>query len=243
MKKTNTLLFTISLLISVTFLFSSCEKADKPTPTNQLMDGVWKVTEVRDANDSNVTAKVSPLLVPNIIQLNSTNGVNSTAGPLFMYIVYGNSKFMNVVSQLDQAFKYADSNFGLTEGEWGIKKEEVTDHFTIEMKMKFPTIQTLQTILNAMGVSLPAFVESVIYHKFMNVKVSISDENKEEMIWTFDNETVPEYNIKDENLHYALWTGISTNSFSRCTIKLTKQVRTIQDMVSESYAPAKIEFQ
>ena len=70
----------IALIIFVPFFFSSCEKEDKPTPTNQLMEGVWKVVEVRDINDSNVTAKVNALLVPNLIQLNSTNGVNSTSG-------------------------------------------------------------------------------------------------------------------------------------------------------------------
>ena len=237
MKKTNVLLFTMSIVISIAFLFSSCKKEKEPTPTNQLMEGVWKVVEVRDANDSNVTTKVSPLLVPNLIQFNSTNGVISTSGPLFMYIVYGDSKFMNIASQLDQAFKYSDSNFGLTEGEWGILKEKVTDNFTIEMKLKFPTVQTIEDILNMMGINPPAFFESVIYHKFMKVKVQIDDNNKDEMWWDFNNETIPEYNIKDQYLHYVLWTGVSTSSFSRCRVRLQKQVSTIQQMVTDAYNP------
>ncbi len=236
MKRTVTLKWLVVLII-VPFFLSGCDKEEKPTPTNQLMEGVWKVTEVRDANDSNITSRVSPLVVPNLIQLNSTNGVNSTAGPLFMYIVYGDSKFIQITSQLDQAFKYSDSNFGLTEGEWGIKKEEVTDHFSIEMKMKFPTVQTIEDILNMMGITPPAFVESVIYHKFTNVKVSINDVDKDVMWWDFDNETVPVYNIKDENLNYVLWTGVTTSSFSRCKVKLERQVSTIQQMVTDAYNP------
>ena len=51
---------------------------------------------------------------------------------------------MNVASQLDQFFLYSSSDFGLTEGEWGIKKEEVTDHFTIEMKLKFQQYKLLK---------------------------------------------------------------------------------------------------
>jgi hypothetical protein len=175
--------------------------------------------------------------VPNLIQLNSTNGVNSTAGPFFMYLVYGDSKFIQITSQLDQAFKYSDSNFGLTEGEWGIVKEEVVGNFTIEMKLKFPTVQTLEDILNMMGISPPAFIESVIYHKFKNVGVSIDDSNKDEMWWYFDNDVVPVYNIKDANLDYVLWSGISTNSFSRCKVRLERQVSTIQQMVTDAYNP------
>ena len=235
MKRAITLNWLFAVLV-IPFFLTSCDKEDKPTPTNQLMEGVWKVTLVKDANDSNITSKVSPLLVPNLIYLNSSNGVSSTAGPLFMYIVYGDSKFISVVSQLDQAFKYSDADFGLTMGEWGIKKEEVTDHFSIEMKMKFPTVQTITDILNMMGISPPAFIESVIYHRFTNVKVDIDDSNKDEMFWTFDNSTTPIYNIKDENLNYVLWTGVTTSSFSRCTIKLEKQVSSIQDLVTAAYA-------
>ena len=235
MKRTVTLKWLVILII-VPFFFTSCEKENNPTPTNELMEGVWKITMVKDANDSNITSRVSPLLVPNLVHLNSTNGVNSTAGPFFMYLVYGDSKFMNVVSQLDQAFKYGDSNFGLTEGEWGIVKEEVVDHFTIEMKLKFPTVQTIEDILNMMGISPPAFIESVIYHKFKNVGVTISDDNKDEMWWYFDELTVPVYNIKNADLEYVLWTGVSTNTFSRCKVKLERQVSTIQQMVTDSYS-------
>ena len=235
--KIRTFCTIIIFTLTVTLFFSSCKKEEEePTPTNDLMEGVWEVTEVKNSNDSVITNTVSPLLVKNLIHLNSANSVNSTAGPLFMYIVYGNSKFMKVVSQLDQAFKYSDADFGLTEGEWGIKKGEVTDHFTIEMKLKFPGQQTITDLLELMGINPPSFMEPVIYHKFMNIKVEINDENPEVMYWTFDDSTTPEYNIKDENLQYALWTGISTNSFSRCKIKLEKRVKPISDMVQEAYA-------
>ncbi len=229
---------TLIFIIAVGFL-SSCEEVDNPTPTNELMQGVWELTEAYDAGDNgdnDIINKVSPLAVPNLISLNSTNGVFSTSAPLFMYIVYGDSKFMEVSSQLDQAFLYADSDFGLTQGEWSLTKGKTTDHFAIEMKMKFPTAQTITTLLNMMNITPPAFVESVIYHKFVNVKVEIDDKNPDVMWWTFDDETIPEYNIKDENLNYVLWHGVSTNDFSRCTLKFEKRIKAIDDIVSESYA-------
>lgn len=227
----------IILVLSFSIIVSSCKKKEEePTPTNDLMEGVWQVTEVKNANDSDITQSVSPLLVANLIHLNSSNSVNSTAGPLFMYIVYGNSKFIKIASQLDQAFKYSDADFGLTEGEWGIKKGEVTDHFTIEMKLKFPGQQTITDLLDIMGINPPSFMEPVIYHKFMNIGVMVNDENPDVMYWIFDDATQPEYNIKDENLHYVLWNGMSTSAFSRCKIKLEKRIKPINDLVQEAYA-------
>ena len=55
------------------------------------------------------------------------------------------------------------------------------------------------------------------------------------MWWIFDDETIPEYNIKDENLNYVLWHGISVNAFSRCSLKFEKRVKSIDQMVSEAY--------
>ncbi|MBI4645441.1 MAG: hypothetical protein HY738_02320 [Bacteroidia bacterium] len=50
---------------------------------------------------------------PTFIHLDDNNSVNSTAGPLFMYIVYGKSRFVEIVSKLDQAFSYADENYSV----------------------------------------------------------------------------------------------------------------------------------
>jgi len=174
-------------------------------------------------------------LVASIFDLNSTNGVITTAGPMFMYIVYGKSRFIEIIGEMDQAFKYNVVDFGLTLGEWGIKKGEVVDRFTIEMKMKFPTIQTIENLLQLMGIQIPSLFEEVIYHKFTNVKVTIDDNNPNVMWWEFDDSTVPFYNIKDDQLNFVLWNGVDVNTFTRSKYKLEKQIKGIQVLVDEAY--------
>ena len=238
----------IVILFLGLFIITNCKKDKEttsvikdsipfvPTPTYQLMENVWQVAEVRDANDSDITVKISPLLVPNLFKLDSMNFVKSTAGPLFMYIVYGDTRYISMISQIDQVFKYSDASFGLTEGEWGIIKDGVVDHFTIEIRQKFPTIASLVDILNLMGVAVPSFIEPTIYHKFSNVKVSINDANKDTMWWEFNNSTIPVYNVKDIDSNYVLWSGVSASSFSRCKIKLVKKYSTIEQLVIDAYS-------
>ena len=236
MKLINILTKQLVLLGTIILIVSSCEKAVDPvTPTNDLMEGVWKVTEAYDADDSQIVQKVNPLLVASIFDLNSTNGVITTAGPMFMYIVYGKSRFIEIIGEMDQAFKYNVVDFGLTLGEWGIKKGEVVDRFTIEMKMKFPTIQTIENLLQLMGIQIPSLFEEVIYHKFTNVKVTIDDNNPNVMWWEFDDSTVPFYNIKDDQLNFVLWNGVDVNTFTRSKYKLEKQIKGIQVLVDEAY--------
>ena len=236
MKLINILTKQLVLLGTIILIVSSCEKAVDPvTPTNDLMEGVWKVTEAYDADDSSIVQKVNPLLVASIFDLNSTNGVITTAGPMFMYIVYGKSRFIEIIGEMDQAFKYNVVDFGLTLGEWGIKKGEVVDRFTIEMKMKFPTIQTIENLLQLMGIQIPSLFEEVIYHKFTNVKVTIDDNNPNVMWWEFDDSTVPFYNIKDDQLNFVLWNGVDVNTFTRSKYKLEKQIKGIQVLVDEAY--------
>lgn len=225
------------LVLALAAFFSSCEELiDDPTPTHELMQGVWELTEAYNENDVLITEKVSPLEVPNLMHLNSSNGATSTSAPLFMYIIYGESRFNQIVSQLDNAFSYADSDFGLTQGEWSLTKNKVTDHFAIEMKMKFPTAQTISTILNLMNIATPSFYEDfIIYHKFKNVHVEIDEENPNVMWWHFDDETIPEYNIKNEELDYVSWTGVQVSSFSRCSLRFEKRVDSIDQMVDEAY--------
>jgi len=53
MKLINILTKQLVLLGTIILIVSSCEKAVDPvTPTNDLMEGVWKVTEAYDADDS-----------------------------------------------------------------------------------------------------------------------------------------------------------------------------------------------
>ncbi len=61
--------------------------------------------------------------------MDDANSVNSTLGPLFMWIVYGDSKFISVTSKIDEVFKYADLQ--LTEGEWFIDKNKVVELWTM----------------------------------------------------------------------------------------------------------------
>lgn len=225
------------LVLALAAFFSSCEELiDDPTPTHELMQGVWELTQAYDSNDNNFLEDVSNLDVPNLMYLNGTNGVTSTSAPLFMYIVYGKSRFVEVSSTLDNIFSYGSSDFGLTQGEWSLTKNKVTDHFAIEMKMKFPTAQSIDNILNLMGINSPAFIEAVIYHKFKNVHVEIDEENPNIMYWHFDDETIPEYNYKNENLDYVSWTGVQVNSFSRCSLTFEKRVSSIEQIVDEAYS-------
>jgi hypothetical protein len=215
-----------------TLLFTSCEK-EPETPTHELMQGVWEVTEAYDADGSDIMTNITGIC-PTFIALDDANGVISSAGPMFMYVVYGKSNFINVSSKLSQVFDYA--NLTLTNGEFYMVKDEVTDNFTIEMKLKFPTAQTIESVLNVLGLTLPAALDEIlIYHKFKNVKVEIDDTNPEQMIWQFDEITTAEYNMKDQYGENISWTGIPVDQFSRCRFVLTKKVSTINQLVTDSY--------
>jgi acetyltransferase-like isoleucine patch superfamily enzyme len=62
------------------------------------MTGVWQVTDARDENGVSILSTINfPVTV---IQLAEANSVNSTAGPMFMNIVYGNSKYTQIASQV-----------------------------------------------------------------------------------------------------------------------------------------------
>lgn len=226
------LLIAGGLLVSM----SSCEQITDPSPTNELMQGVWSIESAYDEEGNDITEKVTTLL-PAYIHLDDKNSVNSTCGPLFMYIVYGNSKFINVVSRIDEVFDYAD--LSLTEGEWFIKKAGQTDKFTCEIKMKFPGMNTLESILSDMGGINLGFIENmieaVIYHKFVNIEVEINELAPNQMTWRIEDNTTPIYNTKDEYGNYISWTGVSLDSYSRCTIHWRKEVKTITQLVQDAY--------
>ncbi|GAB4280678.1 MAG: hypothetical protein Kow0068_05000 [Marinilabiliales bacterium] len=229
-------ILSYSLLVSfaIVILFSACEKVEDPTPTHELMQGVWKLETAYDENDSNITSDVTSFF-PNYLHMDDKNSVNSTCGPLFMYIVYGKSKFINIVSRLDEVFSYAD--LSLTEGEWFINKNEVVDKFTIEIKLKFPGFDTFTEIMSYMDIDVGGIVgdmlDAVVYHKFMDVSVDISDENPDVMTWAITDATIAAYNTKDQYGNYVSFTGIGTDSFTRCTINWSKQVKTINQCIED----------
>jgi hypothetical protein len=212
------------------FLFTTCEElTEKPTPTRELMQGVWEVTEAYDTSGESIMNHVS-FLMPTYIKFDDYNSVSGTLGPMFMYIVYGESRFINITGKLDAAFDYL--NYDWTTGEYGIKDGE-QNRFVVEIKMKLPGTQTLTEILDLMGVSHTQFIEPVIYHKFMNTYIYITDDNPNELIIEFDDAVEPEYNVKDPaTLDYVLWTGVSVNAYSRCMFKLKKKTQSLEDLVN-----------
>lgn len=241
--KSKKILFKGIIFILMAALFMpSCEDPEDPTPTNELMEGVWEVSAIYDEDNVGILDSIT-LFFPVFFHLDDVNSVNSTAGPLFMYIVYGGSRFINVVSKFDDIFKYVD--FQLTEGEWFIDKNKVVDNFTVEIKMRFPTMETLDEVFQLLNLDLPEIVEDaidiVIYHKFKFVSIDIGDENPDVMVWEFTDAVVPTYNTKDQYGDPVLYTGISVNEFSRCRIVFQKKVKSILDLVGEAAGKKAIE--
>ena len=235
MKTSNAIIITVILIVASLVLTTSCLKEEYETPTNELMQGVWELVEVTE-DDSVITQEFAGLF-PTFVHLDDMNSVNSTSGPLFMYIVYGKSKFMNITSQIDQVFNYAQ--LSPTSGEWFIDKNEVVDNFTIEMKLRFPTTSTITSLLDAMNISLGGTIDdildAIIYHKFRNVRVLIDDDDTETMIWEFDDFTEAEYNTKNSQGDYVLYqgAGFHVDTFSRCRIVFKKRIKTLDQLIDE----------
>lgn len=222
------------LLFAGIMFFSGCEDPEDPTPTNELMEGVWEVSALYDAADVEKKDSVAAFF-PQWVHMDDVNSVNSTMGPLFMWIVYGNSRFIAITSKMDEVFKYADLQ--LTEGEWFIDKNKVVDNFTVEIKMKFPTMETLTEIFDIFNLDLPEVVEDamdiVIYHRFKYVGVEINDDSPDKMVWNFTDAVEPRYNTKDQYGDPVLYQGLDINTFSRCSIVLERKAKSLTDMISE----------
>ncbi len=226
-------LFQVLLAFSLAIFVSSCEEIDTETPTNELMEGVWQLSDASEGSE-NITDKVTTFF-PTFVHMDDKNSVNSTAGPLFMYIVYGDSRFVNITSKLDQVFSYADLSF--TEGEWFIDKNKVVDNFTIEMKLLFPTMETVTEIFDLLDVNLPEFVEDgmdlVIYHRFKNITVEIDEDNPDIMVWEFTPQIVADYNTKDKYGDKILYTGVNVTEFSKCRLEFHKKSKSLIDLVQD----------
>lgn len=224
-------LFILPLFL---LIFSSCEEIerlqDEPTPTRDLMHGVWEVVEAYDTSGNSIVDQVN-FLLPTYLKFDDYNSVSSTAGPMFMYIVYGKNRFTDITSKLDAAFDYISYNW--TTGEYGIK-DGVQNEFTIEMKLKFPTTGTIDEILDLMNINPPQLFEPIIYHKFLNVNIQIDEDNPKEMIIEFDDNVEPIYNIKDSDLNYVLWDGVNVNAYSRSYFILKKRSTSLRDLIDNS---------
>jgi hypothetical protein len=211
----------------VLFIGAGCDWI-KPLTTKEKMTGVWEVTDARDENGVSILNTINfPVTV---IQLTGDNNVASTAGPMFMSIVYGTSDYVTVASRIDQLFDY--NKLQLTNGEWACA-EGYPDRFTIEMVLSFPGLTSFTDILSLLGVHA-GYLDQIIYHKFMDVKVEFDAPSSDSvMTWEFDGMTTAVYNKKDSNLNYVLWGGWPTNSFGHYTFELTKRARTVTQLIQD----------
>ena len=214
----------ITFLVIVT-LFASCLKEETPTKTK--MEGVWEVTAVYNEAGTDITQKVEFPVVA--FHLSSDGTIISTANPLIMYIVYGDNKYTQIASEIDQVFNYLSLDFN--GGEFFIGGG-VQDRFTLEMKLEgLPGQKSLTTLLDMLNISQD-YLDVVIYHKFMDVNVSF-DASGNEMTWQIDNQTSAVYNTKDNYGNYILWNGWPVNSFSKCSIVMKKRSVELKDIVQE----------
>jgi hypothetical protein len=227
-KKLHLLILPLVLLA----IFSSCKKEEE-IQTKQKMEGCWTATSITNAQGQDITNKVSVPIVA--FHLSSDGTIISTAGPLITYVVYGDGKYTQIASQIDQVFNYATLSFN--GGEFFVGSDEQKS-FTLEMKLEgISGTKTLKTMLQLFGIE-SSYLEFVVYHKFLNVGVEFAD-NFNTMIWTIDGSTTAAYNKKDTQGNYLLWNGWPVNNFQHCTIRLAKQIKDIRDVVSTANASKK----
>lgn len=236
------LLAAVMFFFAGGFLFNSCELEDEPTPTNELMEGVWELTSIVDESGNEIGDSIMGWF-PCYMSFDAQNSVISTSGPVFMYLVYGRSRFVDITSKIDDVFKYADFaldgdlNF-LTNGEWFIDKNKVVTDFTIQMKLRFPTATTLSDVFSLMNLPLPEIVEDaldiIVYHRFKYVSVEIDENNPDEMIWSFTDNVVADYNTKDMYGDYVTYTGIPADSYQRCTMKFEKRIKGLTELTNQA---------
>lgn len=214
-----TLVFMLPLLF--TGLISCVEDE---TPTKERMEGMWEVTAAYNSQGEDIMDQIEYPVVG--FYLNSDNTVISTAGPLIMYIVYGPSNYVTMAAKMDQVFNYASLNFN--GGEFFVG-DGVVDRFTLEMKLEgLPGQKTITELLSLLNIQ-SQWLNTIIYHKFMDVAVDFNGDNQ--MTWSWDANTFAAYNYKDQYGNYVLWNGWPVNSFERCTIQLTKRSSDMKEMV------------
>jgi hypothetical protein len=209
----------------------SCSLLDiEQTPTKTKMQGIWEVVEAYDENNNSIIENLNfPITLFN---LQSDNTVISTAGPLVMMLVYGNSKYTSIASKIDQTFNYASVQY-TTNGEWFIDGG-MTERFTLEMKLEgLPGQKSLTTLLDLLGITKD-YLDITIYHKFKNVHVEFELFSDSTMTWEFDNTTTAVYNKKDSQGDYVSWNGFSVDQFSHCKFVFKKRVGTLQSLIQNA---------
>jgi hypothetical protein len=214
-------------------VFTGCQKEKEETPTKVLMQGTWELTEATDSSGNDIRDIVAfPVTA---LQLTDDNGMLGTQGPMFTYVVYGGSKWISTSSKIKQAFDYA--NFRFNTGEFFVEGG-TPDRFTVEAKLQATAVAGgLADVLTALGVG-NGWLKQVIYHKFIDVKVTFPSEdaqgNRNVMVWEFDDRTIGAYNYKDAQGNSLLWQGWPVESFTRARFVFTKRIKTLNDLVEEN---------
>jgi hypothetical protein len=92
--------FRVLFFTGLVTLFSSCLEEEQPTKI--LMQGNWELTAAVDETGKDILADIAfPVTV---IQLTDDNGMVGTQGPMFTYIVYGGSKWIQASGKIKQIF-------------------------------------------------------------------------------------------------------------------------------------------
>lgn len=217
-------------------MFSGCgvlDSLDDPTPTETLMEGVWEVTAVYDMGASDPAVNMLDSIglgyntrkVPQYMKLSEDGYIQTTAGPLFLYLVYGNKNWTNFFGKLDDVFKYADLEF--TNGNWAIDNGVVSD-FDIRITLMPPSMKTFTSILELFGVNTQQ-IKSYLLHEFLNVDVTVKGSNRMEWEWT--NDVLATYFTSGDNFTEEKWLGFEASKYTRCKIVFEKRAGTLQDLV------------
>jgi hypothetical protein len=200
------------------------------TPTKTKMLGLWEVVEAYDEDGESILKDINYPIT--LFHLQSDNSILSTAGPMFMMIVYGSSKYTQIASKIDQTFDYANTEI-FTNGEWFID-DGTTDNFTLEMKLKgLPGQTSLKSLLELLNIK-SEFLDVTIWHKFIDVHVEFDLFSDTSMTWEFDNSTTAVYNTKDSDGNNVLWNGFPVDQFSHCKFVFRKRAGGLRDAVANA---------
>lgn len=232
----------VSLTIFSLLLFVGCTEiidslfVEEPV-TSERMNGVWEITAVYDNNDTSVNMLDTIILgygdinVPMYLNLNNSyDEMETTAGPLLLYLVYGRNNWTTFFGKLDQIFDYVDGRY-FTSGEWGIADTVDAENLTIKAKVMPPSMTTFTEILDLIPGINTSVLKKYVIHQFK--KVTVEMESDSLMTWEFSDNTEAFYYTQNDELDPELWSGWSASSFSRCTIVMEKRIKTLDQLIDD----------
>lgn len=221
-------------------LFSGCTELlnslvpDEPV-TSEMMNGLWEVIGVYDESDTSTNLLDTIILgygsvsVPMYVNLNNSyDQLASTAGPLFLYLVYGKSNWTTFFGKLDQIFDYVDGRY-FTEGEWGISDTANADALALKAKVMPPSMTTFAEILDLIPGLETAALKKYVIHHFTKIQVEMATDST--MTWEFTDNTDAIYYTQNDELNPDPWLGWTADGFSRCKIELKKKMGTLDGLM------------